>query len=407
MSASPPSPTATAVDAHAVKPILPGGVIGVMGDGQLGRMLGLAARRMGYGFVVFGPEADSPASHVADHQIIADYADRDALTRFARSVDVITLEFENVPAQAAMHCATITPVRPGPDVLHLKQDRLREKNWLLQRDLPVPEFRAVSSIDDLRAAARQLGTPLMLKRASWGYDGKGQVRITDPSELNEAWEQIQAPAIAEVLVPFACEISVLVARGLNGNIAIYEPVWNRHRNQILDLSLMPAPVDAAVKTQAVAVAQQVIEALGMVGLLCVEFFVTAEGQVLINELAPRVHNSGHLTIEACVTSQFEQQLRAVCGLPLGHTTLIQPAAMANLLGDVWHWDADGSASSPAARPALPAPPNWAAALTSAAVKLHLYGKAEPRRGRKMGHLTALASDAQVAADLVQAARQAL
>ncbi len=383
----------------SARTVLPGGggVIGVMGDGQLGRMLGIAARRMGYGFVVFGPEANSPAGAVADEQIVADYDDAAALTKFAKRVDVITLEFENVPASAAELCDAITPVRPGPAVLRLKQNRLREKSWLRERGLPVPAFCAVHSVADLQAATGQLGPAMMLKRASWGYDGKGQVRIQRHDQLAEAWEEIQAEAIAEVLVPFACEISVLVARGLDGQIAAYEPVWNRHANQILDLSLMPAPVDEAVKGKAVAVARQVIESLDMVGLLCVEFFVTQTGDVLINELAPRVHNSGHLTIEACVTSQFEQQLRAVCGLPLGSTAMIQPAAMANLLGDVWHWDEAGKASAP----------HWTRALAMPEVKLHLYGKAQPRKGRKMGHLTCLASDAQTAAATVQAAHAAL
>lgn len=373
-------------------PILPPSTIGVFGSGQLGRMLGLTARRMGYGFAVFGPEADSPAGQIADIDCVAAYNDEEALRAFARRVEVITFEFENVPAHVARIAGEEgVPVRPAGGVLHTTQQRLREKRFLRENHLPMADFAEVHSLADLHAALVPIAAPAVLKTAAFGYDGKGQVRIDRAQEAEGAWQTIGGhAAVLEAFVDFACEISVVAARGLDGSFAHYGAFENRHANHILDLTLGPARIDADVAAQAVGLARSVGEALAVVGVFCVELFVTRAGVVLVNEVAPRPHNSGHLTIEAAACSQFEQQLRAVCGLPLGATAL-RPAAMANLLGDLW----DNGV------------PDWAAALAIPGVALHLYGKREPRMGRKMGHLTAVAPTVEEAEARVLAARDAL
>lgn len=371
--------------------ILPGAAVGVLGSGQLGRMFAIAARQMGYRVHTFSPDSDTPTGQVADVEITASYDDLDAVRSFARGVQVVTFEFENVPAATAAAAAEFAPVRPAGDVLHVTQQRLREKTFLAKNGFPVTPFKAVSSNDDLRGAIAELGRPAVLKTASFGYDGKGQTKI-DASPVVPLPDVRDGDAmILEAFIDFDREVSVPAARGLDGSFAHWGVVENVHRNHILDVSVSPANVPPAVAKEAVEIARGVLESLNVVGVLCVEFFLTKSGKLLINELAPRPHNSGHFTIDACATSQFEQQLRAVCGLPLGSTQLHRPAAMVNLLGDVWR---DGE-------------PNWRAACALPGVKLHLYGKADPRPGRKMGHLTALADTPDEAAKLALEARRKL
>jgi 5-(carboxyamino)imidazole ribonucleotide synthase len=375
-----------------VKAILPGAAVGVLGSGQLGRMFAIAARRMGYRVHTFSPDADTPTGQVADLEVIAPYDDLDAVSRFAAGVSVVTFEFENVPAPTAEAAAKHAPVRPRGEVLHTSQHRIREKTFLTKAGLPLTPFRTVTTADELRRAVADLGCPAILKTADFGYDGKGQVRVTSPEQAAGAWASIgNVPAVLEAFILFEKEISVVAARGADGAYADWGVIENRHHNHILDISVAPAAVSEGVLREAREIARAVLEALDVVGVLCVEFFVEQGGRLMINELAPRPHNSGHLTFDASVTSQFEQQLRAVCGLPLGSTELLRPAAMANLLGDLWQ---DGE-------------PDWVAACSHPDVKLHLYGKLAPRAGRKMGHLTALAPDPVLALERVAAARKAL
>ena len=374
-------------------PILPGATIGVLGSGQLGRMLALAARSMGYHIHVFSPERDTPAGQIADREIVAAYEDLDAVRDFARQVSVVTFEFENVLTATAEAVSEIVPVRPGGHVLHVAQNRLREKTWLSQNGIPCAPFRHVRSSAELQTALGELGTPAILKTAGFGYDGKGQERLHNVEDAPAAWEALGGQeCVLEGFVTFEREVSIVAARGVAGDFVHYGVIENAHQSGILDLSVSPAPaVSPETAEEAVAITRAIFEGLDVIGVLCVEFFVTPNGRLLVNEMAPRPHNSGHLTIDAHVTSQFEQQLRAVCGLPLGSTELLRPAAMANLLGDVW-----GAGE-----------PDWSAALVLPGVKLHLYGKKEARPGRKMGHLTALADTSEEAARLVRAARAAL
>ena len=372
--------------------IQPGATLGVLGSGQLGRMFAIAARRMGYRVHTLSPGVDTPTGQVADAEIVADYDDLDAIRAFARGVDVITFEFENVATAAADAAAEFVPVRPSGHALHVTQQRGREKAFLAMKGYPVTPFEAVGSLEELTTAVERIGLPAILKTASFGYDGKGQHRLTSPAELERVWALVgHQPAVLERVVDFVLEFSVVAARGLDGAFAHYGAIENQHRHHILDLSIAPARMPEPAVTEAVAITESIMEELAYVGVLCVEFFLTGDGRVLVNEIAPRPHNSGHLTVDACVTSQFEQQVRAICGLPLGATTLLRPAAMANLLGDVW---AKGQ-------------PHWDAALAVPGVKLHLYGKSDPRPGRKMGHLTALADTTAEAVAHVVAARDVL
>jgi 5-(carboxyamino)imidazole ribonucleotide synthase len=307
-------------------------------------------------------------------------------------VDVITFEFENVSTAAADAAAEVVPVRPSGHALHVTQQRAREKAFLALKGFPVTPHAAVASLDELAAAVERIGLPAILKTASFGYDGKGQHRLTSPLDIEPVWALVgHQPAILEKVVDFSLEFSVVAARGLDGGFAHYGAIENAHRNHILDVSVAPARMPEAAVTEAVAVTRAIMDELAYVGVLCVEFFLTADGRILVNEIAPRPHNSGHLTVDASITSQFEQQVRAICGLPLGATTLLRPAAMANLLGDVW---AKGE-------------PKWDAALAVPDVKLHLYGKSDPRPGRKMGHLTAMADTTAQAIQHVLAARDVL
>lgn len=375
-----------------MKTILPNSTIGVFGSGQLGRMFAIEARKLGYRVHTFSPDNDTPTGQVSDFEVMADYDDLDAVRAFARSVNVVTFEFENVPARTVDAAAEFVDVHPRGEILHTTQHRLREKTFLSSNGFPVAPFRHIKLVDDLYRGVADLGTPSVLKTAGFGYDGKGQQKLNALGEVETAFEKLDgSEAVLEAFVEFEKEVSVVCARGQDGSFAHYGVIENRHRNHILDVAFAPAIVSETVFNEAVAIAAEVAETLGYVGTLCVEFFVTREGKLLINELAPRPHNSGHLTFDACVTSQFEQQLRAVCGLPLGSTEFYRPAAMANLLGDIW---ANGE-------------PNWTAALGSPNVKLHLYGKSEARPGRKMGHLTAMARTVTEAIAMVEDARDRL
>ncbi len=375
-----------------MKPILPGATVGVLGSGQLGRMFAIAARRMGYRVHTLSQDSDTPTGQVADVEIAASYDDLDALRRFASNVSVVTFEFENIPVSSIEAIAGMVPVRPAGSVLNIAQQRIREKNFLQSAGLPVAEFRVVSSLQELQNGLREVGCPAVLKTASFGYDGKGQVTVKSPQAAGETWSAIgRTQAVLEAFVDFDCEVSVVAARGADGSFAHYGLLENRHRNHILDVTIAPARVSRRIAADAVEMARSLMEKLGVVGVMCVEFFLTREGRLLVNELAPRPHNSGHFTVDACVTSQFEQQLRAVCGLPLGSTEQLRPAAMANLLGDLWNGGE----------------PDWISVCAQPNVKLHLYGKVEARPGRKMGHLTALAADVDAAVELVLESRRAL
>jgi 5-(carboxyamino)imidazole ribonucleotide synthase len=373
-------------------PIVPGATIGVLGSGQLGRMFAMAARRMGYRVHTLSPDDDTPTGQVADVEITASYDDLDAIRAFARNVDVVTFEFENVSAAAAEVATEHALVRPSGHVLHTTQQRAREKGLLADGGFPVTPFAHVRSDGDLLLALQQVGTPAVLKTASFGYDGKGQRRILAPQEALAAWDQMgRQEVVLERFIDFDRELSMIGARGASGWVVTYGLIENTHKDHILDTSVYPADVPVHVERRATEIVRGLLERLDVIGVLCVEFFLTREGTLLVNELAPRPHNSGHLTIDACVSSQFEQQVRAICGLPPGSIDLLRAAAMVNLLGDLW---ADGE-------------PDWAAACLLPSVKLHLYGKGEPRPGRKMGHLTALASDAAEALRMARAAREAL
>lgn len=368
---------------------LPGATIGVMGGGQLGRMFAIAARRMGYRVHIFTPEENSPAGQFADLTRIADYGNEAAVRRFAEGVDVVTFEFENIPIQTVEWCEELRDVRPRGAILHIAQNRLREKNFLVGAGIPIAPFRAVRSAHELESAVEQIGRPAILKTAAFGYDGKGQQTITSRDDFDEIWSASSADELVlEGAIQFEKEVSVIVARGPSGATATFPICENIHRNHVLDVTVVPARVAPGVEETAAQLACTIADKLELVGLLAVEMFLKPSGDLLVNELAPRPHNSGHWTIEACATSQFEQHVRAICGLPLGSTEILRPAAMANLLGDVWQGGE----------------PNWAAALATDSVHLHLYGKTEPRPRRKMGHLTAFGSTAEEAIARVKKAR---
>jgi 5-(carboxyamino)imidazole ribonucleotide synthase len=352
-------------------PVLaPGAVIGILGGGQLGRMTALAAARLGYRCHVFATEPDSPAAQVSAAATVGEFADRAALARFAAAVDIASFEFENIPAETVRAVAALKPVLPRPEILEIAQDRLREKDFLRSIGIATTAWRAVHDVEGLRRAMRDFAGPAVLKSVRLGYDGKGQIRLDGAAPLDAAWREIGGGiAILEALVDFACEISVVLARGRDGAWAIYPPVENRHRNHVLAETIAPARIAPRTAQRATAIACEIGRRLDLVGVLAVEMFVTGAGDILVNELAPRPHNSGHWTIDACVTSQFEQLVRALCGLPLGAVAHHSDAVMENLLGG----DVE----------------NWRAALTDPFAKLHLYGKRAARPGRKMGHVTRL------------------
>ncbi len=346
--------------------IAPGATIGILGGGQLGRMLAMAAAQLGYRSHIFDPDPAAPAFDVCAARTVADYGDQEALSRFAASVDVVTFEFENVPVSALARLEAHNPARPCSTALATAQDRLSEKRFVQDAGMPVGRFADIASAEVLALQMQDFGRSI-LKTRRFGYDGKGQIRLAPGDDPSAAWVALGGqPAILEALVPFDAEVSVIVARGLDGAEVTYGPIENTHRNGILDLSRVPARVPPAAAEAALAHTRTIADRLGYIGVLAVEWFVVSEG-VLFNEIAPRVHNSGHWTIEGAVTSQFENHIRAICGLPLGDPSPLGTVDMRNLIGDDAH--------------------DWGAILGDPQTHLHLYGKHEARPGRKMGHVT--------------------
>ena len=377
-------------DAGQFDPIMPGALLGVLGGGQLGAMFAAAARRMGYRVAVITDTKKCPAARHADRLHVGSYDDPTFLAQAAEGLSVVTFEFENVPAAAGEALKAAVPVRPHPEVLFITQSREREKAFLVERGIPCGRHAVVRTEEELRKAVEEIGLPAVLKTAAFGYDGKGQRMLKESSDIHDAWVSLgELPCVLEEWIDFQCELSVVAARGLDGAVVAFPAIRNDHANHILDVSSCPAELPAEVLGEAEHLAATVLSELGVVGVACVEFFLTQDHRVLVNEIAPRTHNSGHLTIEACPTSQFEQQVRAICGLPLGVTTPLSPAAMANLLGDCWQ---SGE-------------PLWERVFDIPGAGLHLYGKAEPRPGRKMGHITVTATTTDDAKALVRQARQ--
>lgn len=347
--------------------IEPGSTIGILGGGQLGRMTAMAAARLGYRSIILAPDADCIAAEVADRWIEAPYTDESALQELASACDVVTIEFENVPASSLTYLAQLVPTAPAANVLAVTQDRYAEKKFVTDLGIGVAPFRTVNDQDELKQALTEYRGGI-LKTRLFGYDGKGQVRLAADADPGRALDEIgHVPAILEGLITFACEVSVITARSWSGNLASFAPVENRHKDGILDQTLAPADLPAQTMNEAVRIAERIAIELDLVGLVAVEMFMLADGQLLVNEMAPRPHNSGHWTIDAAAVSQFEQYVRAICDLPLGDPTVCRPARMRNLIGD----DAG----------------EWPLLLNDPYARLHLYGKKAPRPGRKMGHVT--------------------
>ncbi len=367
-------------------------VVGVIGGGQLGRMIALAARRMGIRIVIWTGGLEAPAVECADEVIDLPFDDPAALEDFCSRVTVSTVEFENIPRETLEKVAKCTGLHPSPFAISICQNREREKNFLRENNIPHTWFAVISSARDLAEAMNELKGPGVLKTADFGYDGKGQLKIEGHEDPAEIWEKFEAPrAVLEAWVPFEKEISIMAARGADGGIVTYDPAENRHRHHILDVSIVPARVSPAVALEAAAIARRIAEALDYRGILGVEFFLNTDGSLLVNEIAPRPHNSGHHTLDACATSQFAQQLRAVIGLPLGSTRLLSPVVMLNLLGDMW--------------PEEMTPPDWMPLFEDGEASLHLYGKRHARGRRKMGHvnfLGATVEDALARAETMKA-----
>lgn len=373
-------------------PFLPPSTIGILGGGQLGRMLAMEARRSGYRVAIFTDEPPGcPAGQFADIEINASYDDRAALERFLSQVDVVTAEFENIPDACLQAVEAVKPLRPGRKAIYTTQHREREKLFLRENGIACAEFRIVETLAQLEAAVGELGRPCVIKTAAFGYDGKGQAKVNADTDLATAWQPFEGHhAVVEQWVPFVCEVSVVGARSVDGRMAVHGVVENQHAHHILDVSLAPARVSPEVVDQALELWEAVAVGLEYVGTMAVELFVTADGRVLVNEVAPRPHNSGHYTIDACVTNQFQQQMRAICGLSLGDPTQHTPAVMANLLGDVW--------------PSELVHPDWSPVLNHPRAKLHLYGKASARAKRKMGHYTVLGDSLEEALEAVEQIR---
>ncbi|MBV8376014.1 MAG: 5-(carboxyamino)imidazole ribonucleotide synthase [Verrucomicrobia bacterium] len=366
--------------------IPPGSTIGLLGGGQLGRMFAIAARRMGYRVHTFEPSPDSPAGQISDREFNGSYTDWDLLEEFVQSVDVVTFEFENIPAQVVDEISRAKTVHPRSEVLHICQNREREKEFLRQHCYPHVPFAVISNQSEMDAALDSIGAPAVLKSADFGYDGKGQQMIYRANSFD--YSSAGAPrSVLEKWIPFDRELSVVCARNAKAELCVFLASENVHSHHILDYSIVPARIDPKVQRLAQSIAKDIASELKVIGLIAVEFFLTRDNQLLVNELAPRPHNSGHYTIDACLTSQFEQQLRAVCGLPFGSPDLLRPVVMVNLLGDLWQ---GGRA------------PDWHPVLKNPQAKLHLYGKLESRPGRKMGHFCVLQDSAEQA--LVEAWR---
>jgi len=362
--------------------VLPEATLGVLGGGQLGRMFTIAARTMGYRVVVLDPDANSPAAELANEHICAAFDDHAALEKMGRACAVITTEFENVPAESLNFLAKFCPVRPSAKAVAIAQNRIREKTFLRDSGFETAAFAPINSIDEIVPALKKVGPSALLKISQFGYDGKGQASVNTLSEAIAAFEQMgRKPCVLEQRLNLKTEISVVVARSVNGETVAYPAAENSHVNGILDISVVPAQVSEKLAQQATRDACAVADKLDYCGVMAVEFFVVENDRLLINEIAPRPHNSGHYTMDACLTSQFDQQVRAMCGLPLGDARLLAPVAMVNILGDIWR---DGAA------------PPWDAVLGEPRAKLHLYGKHEARAGRKMGHFTCIGNSVQEA-----------
>ena len=375
--------------------LLPGALLGILGGGQLGRMTAMAARTMGYRVRVMDPEAACPASFVADEVIVGRWDDVDAARRLATGVDAVTLEIEQIGVDALEAVAQLAPLRPGVEPIRIIQDKTLQKTWLAENNFPVGPFRVVRNEGDLREAVTALGGDVFVKIGRGGYDGRGQARAAHGTDFGRAWRELGATsAVAEQALDLECEISVMAARNPSGEVRSYPAARNHHENQILAWSVLPAGVPPEMESRAESLAAAIIARIGIEGLLCVEFFVTRAGELFVNELAPRTHNSYHQSERGCATSQFEQMVRALCNLPLGDTSLIAPCAIANLLGEVWIEALNGT-------------PNFAAALEVPGVRLHLYEKYTPRRGRKMGHLSSVGATAGEALERVLEAKRRL
>ena len=375
-------------------PLNPGSTIGIIGGGQLGRMLAIAARQMDYKTVVLDPDSNCPAGQVADRVIRSDYSDLKASSELAALADVVTYEFENVDADSVSSAEKHKPVRPSSSVLRTTQNRLHEKKALLQAGIPVANFRKVDSLRDLEDAASVLGYPMVLKTATEGYDGKGQSIIDGERDLAISYDQLSArnvDLIVEQFVSFKAEVSTICARTIDGMTATFDPAENIHRNHILDTSIVPARIDESVTDKARIIATDIADKLDVIGLIAVEMFVTQENDILVNELAPRPHNSGHYTMDGCDTSQFEQLVRILAGMPITLPKLHSPTVMVNLLGEIWE-DTDGN-------------PDWQRALELPGVSLHLYGKSAARVGRKMGHINVVAETVEEALYIAVEARE--
>ena len=387
-------------------PILPGSTLGILGGGQLGRMMAMAARTLGYHVRALDPDASCAARFVVDKLVTASFEDAGAAAELARGCDVVTLEIEKVSLESLRAAARHAPVRPGADVLEIVQDRIKQKRWLERHRFPVGPFAVARSANQLAGAALRMRSPVYVKAARGGYDGRGQHLLTAPEMAEVAWAELGGtPCVVENALPIEREVSVLVARSPSGQTAVYPPSLNHHENRILEHSVIPAPIPASVARNAEKIARSIAEKLDVVGLLVVELFVISRaasagplrGALLVNELAPRPHNTFHGTEVACLTSQFEQAVRAVCDLPLGSTEATRACAIYNLLGDLWR----AADARPQASPAFDQ------ALAMPGVRVHLYGKREARAGRKMGHLSAVGKTAQQAVALVKRARAAL
>lgn len=362
----------------------PGATIGIIGGGQLARMTALEARRMGYRIAVLDPDPDCPAAQVADVAVTGALDDETAAERLARQSAVVTIDTEHVPADVLERIGTLTLVRPGAGVLRLVQDRLQQRRFLAAQGAPQTGWAPVEDEASLLAAGDAVGFPCVLKTRRSGYDGKGQLRAARPSELRDAWQALaRPPAVVESHVDFEREVSVVLARDVGGRIAFYPVAENTHRHHVLHVTRVPARISPALAAQAESVAARIAGALEYVGVMAVELFVTRQGQLLVNEIAPRTHNSGHFSFGACATSQFEQHVRAICGLPLADVSLLRPAAMLNLLGDLWQRGE----------------PDWGVVLSRPTARLHLYGKRRASPGRKMGHVLVLGRDGSDAAEV--------
>jgi 5-(carboxyamino)imidazole ribonucleotide synthase len=391
-------------------PLLPGATIGIFGGGQLGRLTAMAARGMGYRILILDPDPACPARFVVDGCIEAGWDDSHEAANLARGCDVVTLEIEQISLASMDAAANFAPVRPSREMLAIIQDRIEQKDWLHRNHFPIGEYRAVRSIDDLREAVTALGGKCFCKSATGGYDGRGQGKVgfsSDPSiapeaEIRGAWEALGGgPGVVEQAIDLDREISILVARSPRGEVKVYPAAWNHHDNQILTWSVIPAPLPDAMAAEAKQLAQSIADTFHLEGILAVELFVTKDDRLLVNELAPRPHNSYHASERACVTSQFEQLVRAVCNLPLGDPDVVQPCAIANLLGDLWLSAAEEG------KEAGPRVPHFDRALAVPGVRLHLYEKLRPRKDRKMGHLSAVAATPNEAVELVLKAKSLL